>query len=66
MTEEQVVRAEAIADALREDGKTIYEEQLDYLIQLHADYHSGKPGLNDDTFKKELLGLMRRYNDRQR
>lgn len=64
MTEENVVRAEAIADGIKEDGKTLLEYQLDYLIELHADYHSGKPGLNDDTFKKELLGLMRRYNDR--
>lgn len=64
MTEEDVVRAEAIADALREDGKTIYEEQLDYLIKLHADYHSGKQGLSDKDFKSELITLMRRYNDR--
>jgi hypothetical protein len=44
--------------------ETIYEEQLDYLIQLHADYHSGKQGLSDKDFKEELIKLIRRYNDR--
>lgn len=32
--------------------------ELDDLIQLHANYHSGKQGLNDKAFKELLLQLI--------
>ena len=36
------------------------DEYLDDLIQSHADYHTGKRGLNDKDFKELLLKLIER------
>lgn len=35
-----------------------FGEQLDELIQLHADYHNGKPGLSSKDFKELLIKLI--------
>lgn len=37
-----------------------FDGLLDELIQLHAEYHNGKPGLSDKDFKEMLIKLIER------
>jgi hypothetical protein len=37
-----------------------FDADLDELIQLHADYHTGKSGLSDKDFKEMLIKLIER------
>lgn len=39
------------------------EEQLDFMIKLHADYHSGKPGLSDQDFKDSIKELINKIKE---
>lgn len=39
------------------------DETLDFMIKLHADYHSGKPGLSDKDFKESIKELINKLKE---